>query len=169
MTTCPKFSGPNFKIWRKYLKKCVFWKSWKYILRQSKKTHMSCRQMGPISGNTTFTVKLLFWRIFCFREVYLLLFYMLYKKVFLKFSESLQGNAFVGFSFYKIAGLRPTTLLKNNTLWLLPLQFLMQSFLNKVFWVKEWWYALLLKKVMVFKGWIFMVRVALHSPEYFGI
>ena len=37
MTTCLKFSGPNFKFRRKYLKRSVFSKSWKYILGQSKK------------------------------------------------------------------------------------------------------------------------------------
>ena len=62
---------------------------------------------------------------------------MLYKKVFLKFSENSHGNTVVGFSLYKVAGVRSTTLLKNNTSLRLTLQFLMQNFLNKVFWVKE--------------------------------
>ena len=37
MTRCPKISSPDVKFWESYFKKNVFWKSWNYILGQSKK------------------------------------------------------------------------------------------------------------------------------------
>ena len=52
MTTCPKCSGPNFKIWRKYLENCVFWKSWKCILGQSKKALMTRSHLRNIISKT---------------------------------------------------------------------------------------------------------------------
>ena len=38
VTRCPKISSPDVKFWECYLKKIIFWKSWNYILGQSKKT-----------------------------------------------------------------------------------------------------------------------------------
>ena len=59
MTTCLKFSDPNFKIWRKYLKKSVFWKSWKHILGRSKKnTDTSATQCMPTYMSETLNLHL---------------------------------------------------------------------------------------------------------------
>ena len=38
MTRSPKISSPDVKFWESSFKKSVFWKSWDYVLEQSKKT-----------------------------------------------------------------------------------------------------------------------------------
>ena len=62
MTRCPKFSSPDVKFWESYFKKSFFWKSWNYILRNSKKTqtHVMEKALFPITGPSNIQL-LKFW------------------------------------------------------------------------------------------------------------